>query len=198
MTSSTWRSALSHHPVVWACVATAVFAFFLPWAQLDFNMGSVEKDFTRTAKRALGKSFKMKKAPKRAQKGTPLIPTKVRGYQIPIMANRKNAKVAMQLVKMFTKKDDQIGLKSYAVYLLPGLAVLCGCVLSGWRRSRVALGAISVLCAAVVAGGLWVLLTTDTRKEYAIVVGAGIWLSLAAYAGLAAIAARGLAGFRRA
>ena len=196
---STIRPTSPETSAIWLCVAATVFGFFLPWARLDFNMGEVEKQFSKSAKRALGRSFgTTRKAPRHAAKGTQMIPTVVRGYQIPIMANRKNAKVAMQLVKMFTKKDEAIGLKSYAVYLIPGLAVFCGWLLAGVSRQRAARAAVAVLCAAVAAGGCWTLLTTDTRKDYAIVIGEGIWLSLAAYAGLTAIAVRWLASPRRA
>ncbi|MBI4355423.1 MAG: hypothetical protein HY597_03090 [Candidatus Omnitrophica bacterium] len=114
------------------------------------------------------------------------VPTSVSGLQIPQMANAKNAKVAMALLEMFTRDPQQIGAKSYAVYVLPGLALLCGLLLTvlGGRRP-VALG-VAVLCATVAGGGFWKLLTTNTSSLFiAITIGMGLWLSLWAYAGLA-------------
>ena len=174
---------------VWSCAAATLLGFVLPWAQLDFRTTALEKQIGSKAKSAIAKSFGKGHRPTRAVKSTPLIPTKVRGYQIPILANRKNVRVANQLMELFTKKHDRaIGVKSYAVYLLPAFALVCGWLLTMGRVPAAGRAALAILCAAVAAAGCWTLLTTDTRKAYAIVIGPGLWLSLAAYAGLAAAA----------
>lgn len=184
------RSAL-----ISACVVAALAGFLLPWARLDFNFGSgLEKSISRSLKSSSRKAFGTgKRASKRAAKGTPAIPTVVRGYQIPVLANRKNAKVAMQLVKLFTKKDEHAGLKSWLVYLVPGLAALSGWLLLTRPRDRAGAIAALAVCAAVAGGGFYVLATTDTRKEFAVVVSEGLWISLIAHAGLAMLAAQTLA-----
>ena len=85
------------------------------------------------------------------------------------------------------------GLKSWAVYLLPSLAALSGWLLLSARGPKAVTAAVFVLCAGVAGAGFWTLATTDTRKEYAVVVSEGLWLSLGAYAGLAALAGQALA-----
>ena len=163
--------------------------FFLPWASLDIRTTDAERSIAASLRKASNKTFK--KPPRtyrswiygKRDKG-PMIPSKVRGYQVPILANQKGVKVAMQLVKLFAKTDEQVGWKSYAVYLMPGLAVLCGLLLSAWGGQRPVALAIAVLCAAIAGYGGWTLLTTDTRKAYAVAIDSGLWLSLTAYAGL--------------
>lgn len=196
MTRSTPSSSLQG--LAWGCAAAAVIGFFLPWAQLDIGNSKVGKEVASSVRKSLGKTFKSgaTKEPswirKRSQ-GTPAIPTAISGFQIPQMANRRNVKVMAQLVKLFTKSDDQLGWKSYAVYLLPGLALLCAWLLSVYGSVRlVALGVLCG-CAAVAGAGFWKLLTADTKAQFAMAIGPGLWLSLWAYVGLSVTAGRALA-----
>ena len=178
-------------PPVWLCVAAAVAGFFLPWVRMDIGTSKSSKQLESAARTSLGKTFKVggSKEPSwirhRATR-TATLPTRISGFQIPVLANRKNAKVVTDLVKLFTKRDEHLGFKSYAVYGLPGLAVVCGLLLSWGGRRRLLVAGVAVLCAAVAGGGCWTLLTTDTRAACGVAIGAGLWLSLWAYAGLAA------------
>jgi len=185
------------HPVllsfVWGCVGVVVIGFFLPWASLDLRTTQAERSIAASIRKASRKTFKKSSGASRSwihgkRDNGPIIPTNVRGYQVPLFANRKGVKVAMQLVKLFAKTDEQIGWKSYAVYLLPGVAVVCGLLLSAWGGDRQVALAIAIACAAIAGYGCWTLLATDTRKAYAVAIGSGLWLSLAAYAGLSASA----------
>jgi len=127
---------------------------------------------------------------RKSSRGMPLIPTRVSGYQIPRLANRENVRVIMGLTELVTKKRERIGLKSYAVYLAPGLALLCGLLLTARvGATRPAAAGVALVCGAVAVAGCWTLLTTDTRARYAVAIGPGLWLSLAAYAVLALAAA---------
>lgn len=71
---------------------------------------------------------------------------------------------------------------------------MCGLLLTAWGGHRPAALAVALLCAAVAGYGCWTLLATDTRKAYAVAIGGGLWLSLAAYAGLSATALLSLRG----
>jgi hypothetical protein len=181
-------------------VSAAIIGFFLPWAQLHIRETQLEKEIASGARKGLSKSFGVKSARrqpswlKSKSKNMPLIPTKIAGVQIPRMANRENVKVAMGLIKLFTKKDEAVGLKTYAVYLVPGLAVLCGILLTRFGTQQAILVLVAVLCAAVAGGGFWTLLTTDTKKQFAIAIRPGLWLSLWAYVGLAAVALQSVVG----
>ena len=180
--------------LVWGSVTAAIIGFYLPWAEL-WHESKVEKEFSARARSSLSKTFNLKPTPSRSwfgkPKPAPLIPTKVSGAQIPVLANRKNVKVVMQLVKLFTKQtDQQTGPKSYAVYLAPGIALLCGVLVTIWGGTApVAIG-VGICCAALSAAGFWTLLTTNPKAAYGIAIGPGLWLSLAAYGvlGLAALA----------
>ena len=179
--------------LAWGCAAAVVVGFFLPWAQLDIGNSKVGKEVASSVRKSLGKTFKSGAAKepswiRKRPKGAPTIPTRVSGFQIPQMANRRNVKVAAQLVKLFTKTDEQVGLKSYAVYLLPGLALLCAWLLSVFGGVRVVACGVLVGCAVVAGAGFWNLLTTDTKAQFAMAIGPGLWLSLWAYVGLSVTA----------
>ena len=151
------------------------------------------KQLSAKASQSLSKTFKVKASREpswiRHRSGRePMIPTKVSGVQVPQLANQKNAKVVMQLVELFTKKREAIGMMSYAVYLVPGIALLCGLLLTRFGEKRpIAIGT-AALCAAIAGAGFWKLLTTDTKALFAIAIGPGLWLSLWAYVGLALVA----------
>jgi len=124
------------------------------------------------------------------------IPKEVSGIQIPQLVNQKNAQTALALMELFTGKQERIGLKSYAVYLLPGIALLCGLLLTFLGRQRLVPWGVAGLCGAMAGVGFWKLLTTNTQALLvAITIGPGLWLSLWAYVGLAIAA--GLEGILR-
>ena len=117
------------------------------------------------------------------------LPRQVSGVQIPQLANQRNSQVAIALAELFTNTRQRIGLESYAVYLVPGLAVLCALLLSAVGRHPSVTILVGLMCAAIAGVGFWKLLTTNTRTLFvAITIGRGLWLSLWAYVGLAAAA----------
>ena len=117
------------------------------------------------------------------------LPKQVSGIQIPQLANQQDAQVAVALIELLTNERQHVGVKSYAVYLLPGIALLCAFLLT-WcgRRAPVAIGT-AIVCVLVAGVGFWKLLTTNTQALFiAISIGPGLWLSLWAYVGLAVAA----------
>lgn len=171
---------------VWLSVGAAIMGFFLPWATIDLRASSALSGLTQDLGRV---TVKIRRGTKTIAGELPRlsdIPQQVSGAQIPRLANRPNAQVAIALLELFTQQRQQIGLKSYAVYLLPGIALLCGVVVTRWgRHAVVALGS-AILCAAIAGVGWWKLLTTDTQALFvAITIGPGLWLSLWAYVVLA-------------
>ena len=183
--------------LVWAAALAAVIGFFLPWATLDINTTKAEHDIAAAIRRGLGKSFsstanKPKREPawtRSKKKSSPMIPSRISGYQVPYYANRRNVPAAMGLVELVTKRREAVGRKSYAVYALPVLAMLSAWLLSAFGERRWAAVVVALACGAVSGIGLWTLATTDTRTAYAFAVGSGLWLSLGAHAVLALTAA---------
>ncbi len=161
---------------------------------MDIRTAELEKSVGSGFKRALGKSFNTHREPSWIKKksGTPIVPTKISGFQIPLLANRRNVKVVANLAKIFTKKDEQAGLKSWAVYLVPVLAVLFAWLISAYGKKKPVAIAVTVLSISIAGCGFYKLLTTNTRASFAIDIGIGLWLSLSVYAALAFIAASGI------
>ena len=189
--------------LVWVGVGAAA-GFVMPWAYLDMREPSVLKQVREVAQQPAvmqgltkGLTKGLGKITATIRRGTETvtgelpslsdIPRQVSGVQIPQLANQQNAKVATAVFELLTNQRQHIGAKSYLVYLLPGLALLCGLLLTFLGSLvAVALGA-TLLCAAVAAGGFWKLLTTNTTTLFiAITIGPGLWLSLWGYVAIAA------------
>lgn len=181
---------LSLNTLVWLCVAAALIGFVSPWAKLDIRETHLEQSIVVHARKSLGKTFGAgaRTAPKKPAKVLPVIPTRVTGAQIPELANRKNVRVVSQLVELFTTERQDIGWKSYAVYLVPGIALLCGILLTSQGEKRPVLIGTAALCLGIGGGGVWKLLATHAAAQFGIRIEWGLWLSLVAYLGLACAA----------
>lgn len=183
--------------VAWISTAAAVVGFVLPWATIHLDTPVARLEEAARASGVLDRLAQgLGKVTVTIQRGTETvtgelpslsdIPTQVSGAQIPQMVQGERAKVAIALFELFTQQRQRLGLKSYAVYVLPGLALVFGLLLTRFGDRRVvAMGVASG--SAVIAGlGLWKLLTVNTDALFvAITIGPGLWLSMWAYIGLA-------------
>ena len=189
--------------LAWLGAVATLVGFFLPWARIDVHEPSALKHL-RAATPLDGTVGDLTKDLGRIavtiRRGTETItgelpslsnlPKQVSGVQIPQLANQDQAQVAMALVELFTHQRQHVGLKSYLVYVVPGLAFACVLLLTGLsRRPAIAMG-VGLVCALVAAIGFWKLLTTNTTTlMVAVTIGQGLWLSLWGYVGLAIAAA---------
>ncbi len=171
--------------VMWLSATAVIVGFFLPWATLDIRTTQLEREIAAHARRGFARAFSGAKpsswGSRKPSRGMPLIPSRVSGFQVPMLANRPNVRVATSLVAVFTKKQEQVGLKSWVVYLLPLIALVCAWLMTICGEQRWMAAGTALVCAGIGGSGLWVLLTTNTRALYAISIGVGLWLSLAAY-----------------
>lgn len=186
--------------VAWLSVASAIAGFFLPWVTLDLtdrrltdlvghsvseaslqelagkltkNVGRVVVHIHRNGETISGELPDLSK-----------IPTRLTGAEIPTLANREDIHLVLALSEMWTG-ERRLGVKSFLVYLLPGVALLLGLLLTLARHRWVVCGLIGLVCVTIAAGGFWKLLTTNTRTlVVALTIGHGLWLSLWAYVGL--------------
>ena len=183
----------------WISAAVTAWAFVIPWAYIDMRepsavrqvrgivqdqqlmgglmkrVGRVTAEVRRGAETVTGDLPSLKD-----------IPTQVSGIQIPQLANQQNAQVAMALVELFTNKRQDIGLQSYAVYAVPGLALLGALLLTVLAAGLIVPLIVALLSLAIAGVGFWKLLTTNTSTLFiAITIGPGLWLSLWAYVGVA-------------
>jgi len=180
-------------------VAAAFVGFVLPWARLDIGTGALEKQIGARVRAAAGRTFQARKArapapARRGAKPAVYIPSQISGAEIPRYADSDKVKVLLGLAEMVTGRREPIGALSWAVYLLPGLAMLLGLLIGG----QAAGGRWVSLLVALACGGAgyaaWTLGHIDTRKQFAIVIGPGIWTTLAAYAGLGVAGVIGMTG----
>ena len=186
----------------WASVVAIVVAFFLPWVELDVReptllqhvqrsvpghalLGHVTKQLERvTAEVRRGAEVIVGELPSLAD-----IPRTISGAAIPPLANQQKTKTLIALIAIVSRDAEQVGAKSYAVYLLPGIALLCGFLLTLAGRRPVMLG-VAIVCAAIAGIGAWKVFTTTLPHEMiAVTIGRGLFLSLGGYAVLAASAA---------
>ena len=186
-------------------MAVAVLAFFLPWVRLEMRKSpppraasSKPTKMTTSTKphleskpshlsRSLDKAFAAfdRTTTSLAAHAATQLPRRISGVQIPRMANHESTRTIMLLVERFEKKREHVGAKSYAVYLLPGLALLFGLLLVRFGRSRWLAGLVGVMCLAVAGVGAWKLLTTPLDTPViAVHIDYGLWVALLAYVGL--------------
>jgi len=187
----------------------AVGGFFLPWAELNVRKLSVVKQLQQAMPlrdTVGGLAQDVSRITVKIRRGTEVvtgrlpsfsdIPQHVSGFRIPQIANQEEAKMALALMELITNQRQHLGARSYAVYLLPGVAVLCAVALTVVAQSVAVAVAIAILCAALAGVGCWKLLTVDMQTGgMAVTIGSGLWLSLWAYAGLAIAA--GIDAIRR-
>ena len=154
--------------VAWLSVAAALIGFFLPWATLDLTYSTVTDPLGQTVSaRSLQElagrlTKKVGRVVIHVRRGGETltgelpdfskIPTRVSGVEIPTMANRQDVHVLLAFTEILTGYR-QLGARSLLVYLLPGVALLFGLLLTLARRRRLVCGAIGLLCLAVAAGG---------------------------------------------
>ena len=176
--------------LAWLSVGAAVAGFFLPWARLEVREPKLPEGLGRVTV-SIRQGTKTIATDLRSLTD---IPTQVSGAQIPQVANQEQAQVAIAVMELLTRRRQALGAKSYAVYLLPGLALVCGVLLACTSRSRAAAVGIGITCLGVAGLGFWKLLTAETTSPLvAVTFCRGLWLSLWAYVGLAvgaALAAR--------
>ena len=188
--------------LIWISVAATVVAFFLPWVRLEVRQPGLLAKVRETAEKSglLGAlTEKLGDITATVSRGAESvtgmlpslsdIPRTISGVQVPQLVNQKNAKLALMLFEMVTNKRQDIGRKSYAVYLVPGIALVCGLLLTGCGRVKAVPVVVGLLCAGIAGVGFWKLLTLNTDIPFlAITIGPGLWVSLWAYAVLAAAA----------
>lgn len=195
----TWMSGL--------CAAAALAGFFLPWVRIDLREPAVVSSLRETAEGAgllgtLGEG--LSRVAVEIRRGTETLtgelprlaelPRQVSGWQIPRAANQEQARLALALLELFTGRRQRLDEQSYAVYFVPGLAVLAALLLANLGGQRLAASAVLLLCGAIAAVGFWKISTVRTDPFLsAIAIGPGLWLSLGAYAGLALTASMSLA-----
>ena len=188
--------------LVWLSAAITLIAFSMPWISLGPRPSHPSKPVRQESKAPPRPSANLQLSPEFsrvlknvsrdiARTADTMVKLRIRitGAQIPRMANQEQTKAALDLMERMTKKRQNLGLKSYAVYLVPGLALLCaGTLIRRGRRKWVA-AAVAVICAGIaLGGGIELLIVGAQQTLNGVRLESGLWLSLLGYAGLAVAA----------
>ncbi len=189
---------------VWVSVAAVLVGFVQPWASIKVRYRDVARDVTGAVDavaKEVGLGDVLSSLSERVGRVTisvkegaetitgelpdlSTIPTEISGADIPRLANRKDAHVVVALAEMWTGHRE-LGAKSYLVYVIPGLALLVGVLVTLFRSARW-LGALLGLTALALAGfSGWKLSTTHPDALLvAITIEQGLWLVCWGYAGM--------------
>ena len=109
---------------------------------------------------------------------------------VPGLVNNKSSKMALVIAEIMFKSVEGLDWKSYAVYLMPVLAVLCVLLAGAGLKYPITVIAMTVLSRAVSGLGLYNLYTTDLSSMIVkIKIGYGMWNSLYAFGAIAAVGA---------
>lgn len=167
------------------CVASVVVvvSFFLPWATVSVSAIGVSEGLieslagTPVAGKILGKLSSVTDAISNI--GDFSVKNTVSGYQIPVMVNDESSKVAISLAQMFFEDAKDLDKKSYLVYLLPVLGVLCALLAFIGGKNRFFIMLMVLLSGAVGIGGLYKLITLDVSSLMVkITIMEGLWYAM--------------------
>lgn len=182
--------------------AVIVVSFFMPWARVDVSATKVSGELVGKASGPLSNSPFAGKFIKGLKKTTDAlgnlgdikIKASVSGYDIPTMLNRRESKAAISLGQIFFKDAEDMDRKSFAVYLLPILAIACIALAVMGLKSRIAVIAMLVLSGTISIVGLYKLFTVNlSNLTVQIVIESGLWQTMYAYLIIAAISAAWIA-----
>ena len=169
--------------LVIAASTVIVISFFLPWAQANVSATGVSKSLTSSlqgtpfAGKVVGKLNEATDAI--GSMGDITLKTRVSGYSIPIMVNQKSSKIALSLAQIMFKNVDGLDVKSYAVYLLPILAVICGFLSILGLKNKLSI-IVMILAGGVISiVGLYNLYTVDMQSvAVKITIMNGLWYTM--------------------
>ena len=177
--------------LVIAASVVIVLSFFMPWAKVSVSAVGVSKELTTIADKKLGDSPVAGKVIDRLKKITGVlgsfgdidVKTTITGYQIPKLVNNKTSKVAISLAQIMFKSAEGLDWKSYLVYLLPLIGILCAVLaVLGLKNS------IYVILALIISGvvsiaGLYNLHTANVESvAVKVSIEAGLWNTMYALA----------------
>jgi len=173
------------------CAIAIIHGFFMPWAKASASAGKIVRGVSSSVTGTGGKvpliGGLFGKVEKISEKVTGVadvvgVKMSVSGYDIPKMMNTKSSQVAVALAGIFISDAKDADTKSYAVYLMPILALVCiGLALMG-MKNKIALIIMAVISGGISAGGLFKLMTTNlSNMAVAISIENGLWQTLYAY-----------------
>lgn len=173
--------------------AMTIVSFFMPWANISTSaMGVTKKVTDFAAKMPFGDSIVKKVNNIRGfvkNLGADVtVDTKVSGYNVPILVNNKKSKVALSLAQIIFKSTEGLSWKSYGVYLLPVLGIVCAVLALLGFKNKISITLMTIISAAAGGTGLYNLKSVDISNEMVqITIENGLWYTVYAFLFIAAI-----------
>ncbi|MFA4984935.1 MAG: hypothetical protein WC559_06520 [Candidatus Omnitrophota bacterium] len=152
-----------------------ITAFFQPWVEIEsFQGGTIQ----------IG-SIQIANIPKIEIGNQQLLNRSISGYDVPVLANGRDARLVISIVKIFKPDVRDIDKKSYLVWAIPALAAaifLLSIVLSQNKLANIIIGLAGVMIFALA----WYKLSSVSLDKVVIAVrfGHGIWMTLWGYLGM--------------
>ncbi|MBL7156983.1 MAG: hypothetical protein ISS92_02345 [Candidatus Omnitrophica bacterium] len=167
-----------------------VAAFFMPWAEVATSVTGVSKELTGIAKDELEGTPIAGKVIGELKKVTDVIgdigdiklKTKVSGYNVPVLVNRRTSKIAISAAQIMFKSTEGLDWKSYLVYLLPILGITCALLAIAGSKQKIYIIVMLVIAGAVSIIGLYNLYTANlTSLIVKISIEKGLWYTMYAF-----------------
>jgi len=143
-------------------VAIIIVSFFLPWISVESKqVGVFSKLLTGKSQASIDS---------------------ISGFRIPVLANGKDARLMLSIIKIFNPKLENADKKSFAVWIIPILALfifLAGIYMGKYRFINLVFGLIGC---SIFFTALYKIKTTDLDKLILNVsIGPGLWFILYSY-----------------
>jgi len=164
-----------------------IISFFMPWAKVVTSVTGVSKELASTAKGKLGGIPAAKKLLTKFEKvtteigelGDVKVKMAVSGYDVPVMVNNKTSKVAISLMEILTRSKKNLELKSYLVYLLPILGIVCAVLAVGGLKNKILVIIMLALSGVISIAGLYNLSTINISNiAVQVTIEKGLWYTM--------------------
>ena len=143
-------------------VVVIFVSFFLPWISVDSAaVGGISKLLTG--------------------KGQARIDS-ISGFRVPILANSKESRFMVSVIKIFNPKVKDADRKSWLIWLVPGLAIGLFITMRFFKNNKWFYLAVGLLGSLIFFVAVFKIVTTDLDKLILKVnIGGGLWLLLIGY-----------------
>lgn len=163
---------------VFLIVLVIFVAFFLPWVSVESPAASKVSEILTGKKQGGFYS--------------------ISGFQVPILANSKESKLIITVIKLFNPGIKDADKKSWLIWGVPGLAVAMLVLLLVWGRNKWLELAIGIIGVAIFGVAAFKILTTNLDKlilKVSIVY--GLWALLIGYLLLGCVCLVNFAGLAK-
>ncbi len=146
-----------------AILAAVIFvSFFLPWAHVQSQeVGMFSKILTGKTQAEIAS---------------------ISGFGIPVMANSKDSRLAVSVIKIFNPDVKDADKKAYLVWFMPLFAIAAAVVFFLFNKNKWVGMAVGDICLLIFLVGVFKISTTDMDKLVLnIKIGTGLWLTLIGY-----------------